>query len=37
VADLGENASAADLTTVSAADLRGAFLELGGQADTVSS
>jgi SpoVK/Ycf46/Vps4 family AAA+-type ATPase len=37
VADLGDNASAADLTTVSAADLRGAFLELGGQADTVSS
>jgi SpoVK/Ycf46/Vps4 family AAA+-type ATPase len=37
VADLGENASAADLTTVSAADLRGAFLELGGQTDTVSS
>jgi SpoVK/Ycf46/Vps4 family AAA+-type ATPase len=37
VADLGENASAADLTTVSAADLRGAFLELGGQADAVSS
>src|SRR5260370_1588462 len=37
VADLGENASAADLTTVSAADLRGAFLELGGPADTVSS
>jgi len=36
VADLGENASAADLTTVSAADLRGAFLELGGQADAVS-
>ncbi len=30
VADLGEGASAADLTTVSAADLRGAFRELGG-------
>jgi SpoVK/Ycf46/Vps4 family AAA+-type ATPase len=30
VADLGERASAADLTTVSAADLRGAFRELGG-------
>ncbi len=33
VADLGEDASAADLTTVSAADLRGAFSELGGHAD----
>ncbi|HEY5353177.1 MAG TPA: AAA family ATPase [Streptosporangiaceae bacterium] len=30
VADLDEDASAADLTTVSAADLRGAFRELGG-------
>ncbi len=30
VADLEDAASAADLTTVSAADLRGAFLELGG-------
>jgi SpoVK/Ycf46/Vps4 family AAA+-type ATPase len=30
VADLDEAASAADLTTVSAADLRGAFRELGG-------
>jgi SpoVK/Ycf46/Vps4 family AAA+-type ATPase len=30
VADLDEDASAADLTTVSAADLHGAFLELGG-------
>ena len=30
VADLDEDASAADLTTVSAADLRGAFGELGG-------
>jgi SpoVK/Ycf46/Vps4 family AAA+-type ATPase len=30
VAELDENASAADLTTVSAADLRGAFRELGG-------
>ncbi len=37
VAHLGEDASAADLTTVSAADLRGAFDELGGQADTASS
>jgi SpoVK/Ycf46/Vps4 family AAA+-type ATPase len=33
VAHLGDEASAADLTTVSAADLRGAFLELGGEAD----
>ncbi len=32
VADLDEDASAADLTTVSAADLRGAFRELGGPA-----
>jgi SpoVK/Ycf46/Vps4 family AAA+-type ATPase len=30
VAELDEDASAADLTTVSAADLRGAFRELGG-------
>jgi len=30
VADLDEDASAADLTTVSAADLQGAFRELGG-------
>jgi hypothetical protein len=30
VADLDEAASAADLTTVSAADLHGAFRELGG-------
>jgi SpoVK/Ycf46/Vps4 family AAA+-type ATPase len=34
VAVFGEDASAADLTTVSAADLRGAFIELGGEADT---
>jgi SpoVK/Ycf46/Vps4 family AAA+-type ATPase len=32
VADLDDAASAADLTTVSAADLRGAFRELGGPA-----
>ncbi len=37
VAYLGDDASAADLTTVSAADLRGAFLELGGEADAGSS
>jgi SpoVK/Ycf46/Vps4 family AAA+-type ATPase len=37
VAHLGDDASAADLTTVSAADLRGAFLELSGEADTGSS
>jgi len=37
VAHLGEDASAADLTTVSAVDLRGAFDELGGQPDTASS
>jgi SpoVK/Ycf46/Vps4 family AAA+-type ATPase len=36
VAVLGEEASAADLTTVSAADLRGAFIELGGEADVGS-
>jgi hypothetical protein len=30
VADLDEEPSAADLTIVSAADLRGAFRELGG-------
>ena len=33
VAVFGEDASAADLTTVSAADLRGAFIELGGEVD----
>jgi SpoVK/Ycf46/Vps4 family AAA+-type ATPase len=37
VAHLGDDASAADLTTVSAADLRGAFLELGGDAAAGSS
>ncbi|MDX6390877.1 MAG: hypothetical protein QOJ73_1940 [Streptosporangiaceae bacterium] len=37
VAVFGEDASAADLTTVSAADLRGAFIELGGEADAGSS
>jgi SpoVK/Ycf46/Vps4 family AAA+-type ATPase len=36
VAHLGDDASAADLTTVSADDLRGAFLELGGEADARS-
>jgi SpoVK/Ycf46/Vps4 family AAA+-type ATPase len=37
VAHLGEDASAADLTTVWATDLRGAYLEMGGESDFVSS